>query len=251
MTQRLAHALDKMELVRTLAAFRHLTSAQHALLHDRLRLCNFAPRECIFEQGDEGDGLYIIAHGHVQISITSQNGHERIVRILDAGQLLGELSLLDQEPRAARAVALNRTVALSLHKHDFHDILNNHPAILVTILLTELTTSVRYADTHAEIVMDPSIPRRMIRMLILLAERNAMRYATARSFVIEFNQTQLSAMIGTTRETVNRIARLLQDAGALALITHQGRKCIEVVDMQRLYDALEDADGMRAHKRPQ
>jgi CRP-like cAMP-binding protein len=73
----------------------------------RLRSVRFERGECIFRQGDEGDGCYFIKSGEVRLELQASEhiDTERVLGHLSAGSLLGELALLDRQPRSATAYA--------------------------------------------------------------------------------------------------------------------------------------------------
>src|SRR5215831_19059269 len=62
--------------------------------------------EALFVAGDRGDGCYRVEQGLVKITVTSDWGEERIIALVGAGEIIGELSLIDHQPRSAAAIAL-------------------------------------------------------------------------------------------------------------------------------------------------
>jgi CRP/FNR family transcriptional regulator len=62
--------------------------------------------EALFLAGDRGDGCYRVEQGLVKITVTSDRGEERIFALVGEGEIIGELSLIDHQPRSASAIAL-------------------------------------------------------------------------------------------------------------------------------------------------
>src|SRR5258708_34675210 len=62
--------------------------------------------EALFVAGDRGDGCYRVEQGLVKMTVTSDRGEERIIALVGGGEIIGELSLIDHQPRPAAAIAL-------------------------------------------------------------------------------------------------------------------------------------------------
>lgn len=100
------------------------------LLHER----NYLKDEVIFDQGDEGQALYIVQSGMVLICRQGQPSEGRIAQ-LGPGRLFGELALLDDSPRAAQARAEENSTLAVLFRADFLGLLETHAVIASKISL--------------------------------------------------------------------------------------------------------------------
>ncbi len=92
-------------ILRRTPILRLLKDADLLELAGFLRELSFAPGEQIVRQGDEGDSMYFIVSGEVEIRFRSPDGAERQVAVMAGGDFFGEASLLTGEPRSATAVA--------------------------------------------------------------------------------------------------------------------------------------------------
>jgi len=89
----------------------------------------------LFSQGDSGSGLYIIKSGKVRISQTGgAQGAEREINTVGAGEALGEMALLDDQPRSATVTAIEDVTALLLPVWEFRGVLKTHPDIALKLL---------------------------------------------------------------------------------------------------------------------
>jgi CRP-like cAMP-binding protein len=102
----------------------------------------FAPGEVVVQQGQVGNGLYIVVSGGVRIVA----GDEELAR-LGPGETIGELSVIDQQPRAATAIADEATVCLGLASWDLIAMLEHDPSLAMN-LLRELAGRLRRADAQ-------------------------------------------------------------------------------------------------------
>src|SRR5690606_36953702 len=65
-----------------------------------------AQGEVLFEQGEESDGLYLVTEGIIRIYLTATDGREATINLLEEGEVIGEIAILDGLPRSAGAAAL-------------------------------------------------------------------------------------------------------------------------------------------------
>lgn len=85
--------------------------------------------------GEPGDTFYVIAKGHVSVSVPNEQGQERELNRLSRGGFFGELSLLDGGPRTATVRAIEPTTLLVLGRHDFAAFIDRHPETATAILV--------------------------------------------------------------------------------------------------------------------
>lgn len=93
-----------------------------------------APGTKIFQQGDAGDKLYLVLEGRVRISRDSAGMGEEALAVLGAGQVFGEMALLDDSPRSADARAHERCRLLVIPKDAFDDLLFMHKDLAYEVL---------------------------------------------------------------------------------------------------------------------
>lgn len=111
----------------------------------------FSPGETIFHQGDESEEAYWIISGSVEISIETAQGRS-VLTTLEAGEIFGEMGIIDDQPRAATARALTRTEVDVIGEADFAgEVLRNEARLMPYLgtLFERLRTSA--ALLHAEI----------------------------------------------------------------------------------------------------
>lgn len=100
----------------------------------------------IMSQGDTGVGLYIITGGKVRITRSSGPGQaEEDLAAVGAGDVLGEMALLDDLPRSASVTAVEDVTALLLPIWEFRTVMRNHPDIALK-LLAVLSRRLRKAE---------------------------------------------------------------------------------------------------------
>ena len=101
----------------------------------------------IVRQGDTGVGAFIIRSGKVEVVQDHAGAAEKIAE-LGAGDVFGEMALLDEFPRSATVRTLEPTTCLGITRWHFKGILESHPEIALR-LLPMLTRRIRSAEAHA------------------------------------------------------------------------------------------------------
>lgn len=83
-----------------------------------------APQETIFKEGDQGDAMYLIVDGKVKV-----HTGDKVLAELGTSQCVGEMAILDAEPRSASITALTDLTLLKINREDFSEILGEKPEI--------------------------------------------------------------------------------------------------------------------------
>jgi CRP-like cAMP-binding protein len=182
----------------------------------RLRHRHFRRNEVIFHQGDPGDALHVIHQGAVKILLPSPEGDEAIIATLHAGDFFGELSLLDGRPRSATATTVEPTETLSLPRDVFHELLDKHPE-LRDALFAALATLLRRITKHVEELHFLDLAGRLAARLSELARQAQPGVTHSIELDWPYTQSDLAAMIGGTRQSVNRLLADLIDDGIVRL----------------------------------
>lgn len=202
---------------------------------ESLRSRRYRRNETIFHQGDPGDSLYVIESGSVKIVLPDPEGQEgAIIATLGPGDFFGELALLDGEEHSATAVALEPTDAMILRRDAFDRLVDDEP-LLRRALFAGLVGELRRLTNHVGELHFLNLPGRLARRIVRMA-READPAATGEVRLSwPFSQSELAAMIGGTRQTVNR---LLADFSAEGLIRIE-RDTLVVPDLDRLERAAD------------
>jgi len=125
--------MDHSSLLREIPLFESMEDADLVALGNKLTQKAFGEGDVIFAQGDEGDAMYLIEEGAVDI--VAGSGHQRVtLASLFGGQYFGELSLLDGAPRSATALATRPTHVLALERDDFVDFVKRRPEAALSIM---------------------------------------------------------------------------------------------------------------------
>ena len=93
----------------------------------------FADGVAMCREGEDGDELFVIAAGQVRVT-RGANGHEQLLAIRRTGEIVGEMSIIDSEPRLATVSALGDTRALVITSNMFVAILRDRPEVAMSVM---------------------------------------------------------------------------------------------------------------------
>ena len=173
---------DRLKQLSQVGLFRGLSHEQLMPLAEVAVLTTYRPGEAIMRQGDPGESVYVITTGKVEVLARSEEdptAREAVVAWLVSGDTVGELSLLDEQPRSASCVAIEETTCLRLERKHFLDAMQRHWP-LSEALLKILANRLRLADKLlAENARDPLTGLNNRRSLAEIYERERVRWQHA------------------------------------------------------------------------
>lgn len=175
------------------------------------------PKESvIFFEHDVGDSLFVIMAGRVRVTILSDDGREIILSVLSSGDFFGEMSLLDNEPRSATAIAVQDTELVVLRRNDFLSIVQKRPRLLLN-LLSVLSSRLRKANHQIGSLALLDVYGRVARVLLDMAREHGVRQKDGRISFRRPTHQEIANMIGATRETVSRTISDLHRQGFIEI----------------------------------
>ena len=163
------------------------------------------PKEgVVFFEHDLGDALFMIVSGRVKVTILSDDGRETILAVLSDDDFFGEMSLLDNEPRSATAIAMQDTEMVVLRQRDFLSIVEKRPRVAIN-LLAVLSSRLRKANQQIGNLALHDVYGRVARILLEMASETGKRREDGRVAFRRPTHQEIANMIGATRETVSRM----------------------------------------------
>jgi CRP/FNR family transcriptional regulator, cyclic AMP receptor protein len=167
----------------------------------------------LFVKGAPGTALFAVVSGTVKIAVTSIDGREATFNLLHAGDIFGEIALLDGQPRTANAIAVTDCELIVIKHGDFLRFVHGEPQVAMK-LIELLCARLRVAGTRMEEAVFLHLPVRLARLLVWLLEENA---AAADKNSLSITQQEISGLLGATRESVNKHLQIWARQGVIAL----------------------------------
>jgi len=179
----------------------------------RARRRTFPKGAVLFWEGDPADDVMILVSGRAKAWVSSPDGREVILNLLDAGDIIGELSAIDGAPRSATVTTLEPAEALITARTDFGDLLAERPGIAFE-LLRLVTGKLRESSQRQLEFATVDALGRLCRCVLDLADRYGEPGSDeARRVRVPFAQHELAAWTGLSREAVVKGLRSLRTLG--------------------------------------
>lgn len=206
---------DTRNLLADIQLFEGLTSTQLEWVAQRAHRRVFPAGANVLTVEQPGEAVYIILYGTVKIHVEQSDGRDVILAILGAGDLLGEMSLIDSVGRSASAVTLENSLLLWMDKQTFNHILDEFPPVARN-LVRILSARVRLSDQLIQALATLDVYGRVARQLLAFAERYG-RPATDGGLRIPITLTQgdIADLVGASRKRVNQVMVAFKSQGLI------------------------------------
>ena len=202
--------MSKTDHLRNVPIFTDLTDSDLTKIASKMVPRVYEKGQMILLEESMGETFFIITQGAVKVTRLSADGREVILAILGESDFFGEMSLLDGEGRSANIVANEDAKVLTLSRNDFLDCLESYPKIAIA-LLEELATRLRKSDQQIEsLSLSDSEHRIGIALIRLAGELGTIKQGHVTVKNLPYQQ-DIANMAGTSRETVSRTLKLLED----------------------------------------
>jgi CRP/FNR family cyclic AMP-dependent transcriptional regulator len=193
------------------------SSAFFTRLAGKHNVLQYRKGHVIFSEGDAGDAVFYIRKGWVTLAVTSPHRKERVVAILEGGDLFGEACLGGQVMRHATATALEDSSLVRIGKRAMRHALRRDPGCSERFVSYLLSRNLRIeADLVAQ--LSSSSEHRLARVLLLLVDFG--KTGKLAPLIPKINQDTLADMVGTTRSRVSFFLNRFRRRG---FINYNGR----------------------------
>ncbi|MDX1743330.1 MAG: Crp/Fnr family transcriptional regulator [Ruegeria sp.] len=154
--------------------------------------------DVLFEQGDEGDALFAILEGTLEVSFLAMSGRKLSLTLMRPGEIFGEIALFDSGPRTATVVAAEPSRVLRVRQGDVMNQIRQHPDLAVDMIrLAGLRMRWMGSQLNEQVFLP--MPIRLARKLLHLSELQ-----DDPSTRITLSQSELAEFVGATREAVSK-----------------------------------------------
>lgn len=182
----------------------------------------------VFHEGDTSDACYIVRSGDLRVTREHSDGRAIALATLAAGDIFGELAMLDGGARSASVETLADSELLALPAGDVRRLLAQHPDIAVKLIVA-LVRRLRETNERVARQSFQTVPSRVAGVLAQLIAEEAMPEGRE-GVTVRMTQADLAQLAGTSRESVSRFLATLERAGVVAV----GRGRVTVVQPRQL-----------------
>ena len=194
----------------------------------------------LFLEGDTASEVLIIQKGQIKITVGSHDGREVLLEVRGAGEVIGEMALIDDSPRSASAFSLSTpTEVLVMSVRSFTELVDSDREFTRS-LLDEMVRKVRDASFHQlELALDDVVGRVARRLLDLDARFGRMKAGVV-SVKSPITQQEMADWAGVSRQAVVKELSALRDAG----IVESKGSVMTIVDREALEERAARLSGL-------
>lgn len=190
----------------------------------------------MFFQDDPSDSLYLVMSGSAKVFHTSEDGKERVLKLLGKGDSFGELAMIEGLPRSASVETLEPSDMLVLTRKDFQAFCEQHPRVL-WMLLQGLTARMRMMNEDVLEMSFHDVPYRLLHRLSQLVTRHGVSGPGGTHIAMPLAPKDIASLVGSNVEVVRRLLDQYETEGLLT----RDKDSWTVPDPRALTRALEYA----------
>jgi CRP/FNR family cyclic AMP-dependent transcriptional regulator len=202
--------LSNLDLIRRVPLFSMLTNDQAQSIADSVVKRRFRRGEIVVEHGRKSNSLFILLNGRARVLTSDSRGREVILAVLQPGDYVGEMSLIDNDPHSATVRAEVQTDMLVLGRQEFARCLPENSSLSYAIL-RGLVSRLRQADRQIESLALLDVYGRVARTLLDMAEKNGEQLLIRN----KVSRQDMAKIVGASREMVSRVMKDLEERGVI------------------------------------
>jgi CRP/FNR family transcriptional regulator, cyclic AMP receptor protein len=204
------------EVLRGSALFARLSDEETDAILAHARMAKYAPGDQIVAKGDPGDSMMAVLNGRVSIGVPSLDGRQVVLSVLRAGDVFGEIALLDGKERTADATALTDCGILIVPRRSLWSLLERRPNLCIDLMLI-LCDRLRHTNRQVEELAFLDLEARMAKALLRLLEESAVDQMPAKVVAVRISQHALGELVGGSRESVNKYLHAWKELGIVSI----------------------------------
>jgi CRP/FNR family transcriptional regulator, anaerobic regulatory protein len=222
--------------VASVPIFNHLSNREMLEIAETSRTKVYRKGEFIFQPGDPSGNLLIIHTGRVKMYRVSESGKEQLLRILEPGDFIGDLSLFTNETSDNYAETMINTEICAIHRTDMQQFLISHPLISIKIL-EEISKRLNDAEKTIERLSLQDAEKKVASYLVELVKNSTDNDSISLplNILLPMSKKDLASFIGTTKETLSRRLSSFQESGWISLT---GQRNITIHNFEALLELI-------------
>ena len=216
------------ECIQRVPIFKHLSHHEQKSISEITFEKAYQKGETIYQAGEEFHHLMVLSKGKVKLSRITLNGKEQIIRVVETGDFIGELSLFSQSPTKDYASVLEDSVMCVVDGSKLKALMAKQPDIAFKIMET-LTNRLNDAEEVIQTNNLLSVDYRLAQKLLSMMDENKLIELT-------MNRKDLANLLAMSQETFSRKLKLFEDN---EWIIQRGLRTIEIIDEDALLNIEE------------
>jgi CRP/FNR family cyclic AMP-dependent transcriptional regulator len=210
--------VDKLWYLRRVDLFAGVSDREMQEIADRTTMRNIGRGRVLVRPDEPPEMVYVIKEGRVKVSRYSADGREQILALLEPGDVIGELALV-QGSEAVHVEAFEDTLVCGIRREDFLGLIQRQPELMLHVMKV-LAERLRAAEEEIADLVFRNVPGRLASLLLRLALAYGRTTPAGQRLDLRLTHHDIGAMIGATRETVTAVFSRLREEGIIAFDQH-------------------------------
>ncbi len=189
--------------------FKHLTNQEIdellLITHER----RYKKRMVIFMEGEQREAVYFIKYGSVKAYKIDEEGNKQVISLLKEGDMFPHVGFFDQSPYPATAEVVSDTELLVIRIKDFEQLLLKRPQMSIKVM-TVMGQKIIDLQNRIQDFISKDVQQRFIQVIIKMASEHGKKHEKGIYLEVPLTNQDFANMVGTTRETVNRMLTQLR-----------------------------------------
>ncbi len=211
--------------ISTMPLFQNLVVHQIEVIQHRITEKQFLADAFLYQAGEKSEALYLIQEGQVKIYRVSASGKEQVIRVLEQGDFVGEMSLFNDRVYDNYVQAITTTKVCVIHRQDFKEVLLANPQIAWEIL-AELSNRLTDSEQQTTLITTTSVVARLSNYLLA-----AYRKQQTPRLQLEATKKNIASYLGMSAESFSRgLTKLTKQQ----IVSQPAPNIIELLDKHTL-----------------
>lgn len=219
--------------LKDLTVFARLEGEELRLICEKSYEKFYQQGEIIFFENDSLKKLYLLVQGRVKLSMLSPEGKEKVMTILQEGDIFGEISLFDQDPHPLTAEVLEDSRLLILPWDELETAIMKKPSLAIKII-EALAKKTRLLTSQVRELVFQDAEGRLASLLKRFADDFGVRVKSGTMIELVLTHQEIANLLGTSRVTVTKLLNRFIDQGVIKIY----KRKIVIVDEKKLGEKL-------------
>ncbi len=207
---------EGVELLRNLKLLANLKDGELQAVSRRINIRRYEKDDTVLVQNMPNNHIFMILSGKLKASQTTHDGKEIILSTYQAGEYLGEMSVIEDKPASATVTAMEKSSVALLSKETFYNLLPEQKGVILG-LLEVLCSRIRTSNEKIEMLSYTNASQRIKMLFLTLVEKYGTKKDNFIELEIRLTHQDIADMTGLIRETVTRIINQMIKSGDVSV----------------------------------
>ncbi len=224
---------ETRKCLKELVLFSKMEWDEVKLICERASEKRYYKEEVIFFEDNDAENLYIVVEGRVKLTMLSPAGKEKVISILQEGDILGEMSLFDQDKHPITAEVIDEARLVILSFEDLENIIREQPGVAIKII-NAMAKKTRLLTSQIRELVFQDAEGRLASLIIRFVEDFGIEVKSGKIIDLVLTHQEIANLMGASRVTVTKLINQFIDEEVIKLY----KRKIVVTDASKLSDKL-------------